>query len=71
MPDFAQQIMEETLQGIHEQDAYIDDVGVFGAPNGSFTDHMIVLDKYSLVFRTQTLQSIPSNVSGQFRKQIS
>ena len=45
MPDFAQQIMEETLQGIHEQDAYIDDVGVFGAPKGSFTDHLVVLDK--------------------------
>jgi len=44
-PDFAQQVMEETLRGIHEQEAYIDDVGVFGKPNGSFSDHLEVLEK--------------------------
>jgi len=36
-PGFAQQVMEQTLRGIHEIEAYIDDVGIFGAPNGNFS----------------------------------
>lgn len=44
-PDFAQQIMEQTLRGMREIEVCIDDVAVFGAVNGSFTDHMVVLEK--------------------------
>ncbi len=43
-PDFAQQVMEQTLRGIREIEAYIDDVGIFGTPKGTFSDHMRVLE---------------------------
>ena len=41
-PDFAQQVMEETLHGINEVESYIDDVGCF---NTSWESHLKTLDK--------------------------
>ena len=41
-PDFAQQVMEETLRGIEEVDVYIDDVGCF---DNEWQAHLQTLDK--------------------------
>jgi hypothetical protein len=40
-PDYAQEIMEDTLRDIEDQDVYIDDVGVFSS---DWSKHMSTLD---------------------------
>ena len=40
-PDISQEIMEDTLQGIEEADAYLDDVGIF---NDDWQSHLKSLE---------------------------
>jgi RNase H-like domain found in reverse transcriptase/Reverse transcriptase (RNA-dependent DNA polymerase) len=42
-PDFAQQIMEEVMEGLTETEVYLEDVGIFG--EGSFEAHLTSLER--------------------------
>jgi transposase InsO family protein len=44
-PDFAQQVMEQSLRGLDEAEAYLDDIAVFGKKKGSFDDHLQSLEQ--------------------------
>ena len=60
--DYAQAIIEKVLAGLHV-DCYINDMGLW--TNGSFDEHVAMVDKYSSVCKTMVSSATLSNAIGQ------
>ena len=66
-PDFCQETMEHTLQGIMDADVYINDIGCFGK---SWEQHLQVLEQVMIRLQDNGFSETHANVNGLCRRLI-
>ena len=66
-PDFAQQAMENMLQGINDSEVYLDDIGCF---SHEWKHHLKLLDQVLTALQANGFTIFQGNAKGTFKKLI-